>query len=106
MSRSALNGARLAIVGALCESAAAQLQTGLMDFYFDATTMLPVVITFDAQPDNDATANLLVEIDSSNYQTMTALAVPMHIQMHLQSDLLFDGLVTGVLNSGLHLSYF
>ncbi len=38
-------------------------QLSMMDFYLDATTLLPVAITFNAHPDNDANTNLAIEVD-------------------------------------------
>ena len=82
-------------------------QLSIMDFYLDATSFLPVAVTFNVHPDNDATTNLLVEIDFSNYQTTNGVAVPMHIQRYLQGNLLVDVVVSGAsFNTGLTLSVF
>jgi hypothetical protein len=82
-------------------------QLSTMDFYLDATTFLPVAVTFNAHPDNDAGTNLLVEVDFSNYQTMGGSLVPTHIQRYQQGALMADITVTSALfNSGLPLSLF
>jgi hypothetical protein len=78
-----------------------------LDFYLDATTLLPAAVTFNAHPDNNANANLLVEVDFSNYQTVSGVVVPMHIQRYLQGNLMVDVVVTGAsFNTGLSLSIF
>jgi hypothetical protein len=78
-----------------------------MDFYLDATTLLPAAITFNAHPDNFATANLLVEVDFSNYQTLNGVMVPTQIQRSLQGNVLVAMTITGAsFNTGLPLSDF
>ena len=78
-----------------------------MDFYLDASTLLPVAIAFNAHPDNNALANLPIEVDFSNYQSINGVAVPMHIQRHQQGNLQVDLVVTGAtFNTGLPLSIF
>lgn len=82
-------------------------QLSTMDFYLDAATLLPVAITYNAHPDNDATTNLAVEVDFSNYQTINGIAVPMHVQRYLQGSLLVDVTVsTASFNTGLTPSTF
>ncbi len=82
-------------------------QLSTMDFYLDATTLLPAAATFNAHPDNNAATNLLVEVDFSNYQTVSGAVVPMHIQEYQQGNLMVDVVVTGALfNSRLPLSIF
>jgi len=82
-------------------------QLSTMDFYLDATTFLPAAVTFNAHPDNSATTNLLDEVDFSNYQTVSRVVLPMHIQKYLQGNLTVDVVVTGALfNTGLSLSIF
>jgi hypothetical protein len=82
-------------------------QLSAMDFYLDATTLLPVATTFNAHPDNDANTNLLIEIDFANYQLINGVAIPTNIQRYQQGNLMFDLVVTGAFfNSGLPLSQF
>ncbi len=82
-------------------------QLSTMDFYLDAATFLPVAVTFNAHPDNDSTTNLLVEVDFSNYQTVSGVVVPMHIQKYQQGNLMVDVVVTSAsFNTGLSLSIF
>ena len=86
-------------------------QLSSMDFYLDATTLLPVAITFNAHPDSDAMTNLLIEVDFANYQNIggvvVGVVVPMHIQRYQQGTLIVDLTITGAyLNTGLQLSSF
>jgi len=82
-------------------------QLSTTDFYLDASTFLPVAVTFNAHPDKDATANLLIEVDFSNYQTISGVVVPMHIQRYQQGNLMVDIEVSEAsFNSGLSLSTF
>jgi hypothetical protein len=60
-----------------------------MDFYLDATTLLPAAVTFNVHPDNGAATSLLVEVDFSNYQALGAV-VPTHIQRYQQGNLMVD----------------
>ncbi|MHB8217052.1 MAG: hypothetical protein ACYDDS_13320 [Candidatus Sulfotelmatobacter sp.] len=82
-------------------------QLSTMDLYLDATTLLPAVVTYNAHPDNDASTNLLVEVDFLNYQTVSGVVVPMHVQRYQQGNLMVDVVVTGAsFNTGLSLSIF
>jgi hypothetical protein len=82
-------------------------QLSTMDFYLDASTLLPVAVTFNAHPDNDANTNLSVEIDYFNYQSFGGVNVPTHVQKYLQGSLIFDIQLTGaVFNTGLSLANF
>lgn len=65
-------------------------QLSTVDFYLDATTLLPVAVTFNAHPDNNAGTNLPVEVDFSNYQVLNGILVPTHIQRSLQRNVLVD----------------
>jgi hypothetical protein len=82
-------------------------QLSTMDFYLDASTYLPVTVVFNAHPDDDASTNLLVEVDFSNYQAINGFMVPMHVQRFLQGNLLVDlTLSSASFNTGLPLSDF
>ncbi len=82
-------------------------QLTTMDFYLDAGGSLPVAIAFNEHPDNDANINLPVEIDFSNYQTISGAQVPMHIRKVANGATLLNITLTGaVFNSGLSLSEF
>jgi hypothetical protein len=80
---------------------------GTIDFYLDASTLLPVTLTFNTHPDNDAANNLLVEVDLSNYQNVGGVAVPMHIQRRQQGNVLLDIVLdSATFNIGLPLTIF
>jgi len=82
-------------------------QLSTMDFYLDASTLLPVAITYNMHPDEDANANILVEIDYSHYQMLGGVSVPLRIQRYSQGTLLLDLTVTSAeFNIGLALSTF
>ena len=78
-----------------------------MDFYLDATTLLPVAISFDVHPDNDGNADLLTEVEFSDHQNVNGVLVPMRIRKYVQGNLLLDITVSNVaLNTGLGLAEF
>lgn len=82
-------------------------QLSRMDFYLDANTLLPQAISFNAHPDNDLSTNLPVEVHFTNYQTVSGVTVPMHIQKYQQGNLLVDiSVTTASFNTGLSLSSF
>ncbi len=82
-------------------------QLSTMDFYLDANTFLPVALTFNAHPDNDANTDLLVEVDFSSYQAISGVVVPLHIQKYQQGNLMVDVSISGAsFNTGLSLSIF
>ena len=82
-------------------------QLSTIDFYLDASTLLPVAEIFNAHPDSDASTNLTFEIDFTNYQSMSGVMVPMRIQRFQQGSLMVDLVLSGAsFNTGLSLSAF
>lgn len=82
-------------------------QLSTLDLYLDATTLLPSAIIFNAHPDNNANANLPIEVDFSNYQNVSGILVPMHIQKYLQGTLMIDVTISSAtFNSGIPISEF
>jgi len=78
-----------------------------MDFYLDASSLLPVAIAFDVHPDSNANADLPVEIHFSNYQTINGLKLPLHIQKYWNGGLTLDISISNVaVNTGLTASAF
>lgn len=78
-----------------------------MDYFLDATTLLPVAITFNAHPDNSVSTNLLVEVDFSDYQPIGGVIIPTHIQRSLQGNVLLDISISNAsFNTGLPISDF
>lgn len=73
-----------------------------MDVYLDAASSLPVALDFNLHPDNDASTNIPVEIQFANYQPVSGMLVPFHIQKYLQFGLMLDLNVSSVtVNSGI-----
>ncbi|MGA2234438.1 MAG: hypothetical protein ABSG23_03120 [Terriglobales bacterium] len=82
-------------------------QLSTTDFYLGATTLLPVTITFNAHPDNNAITNLPVEVDFSNYQVLNGILVPTHIERSLEGNVFVDITISSAsFNTGLPLSDF
>jgi hypothetical protein len=78
-----------------------------VDYYLDAQTLVPLSVTFSAHPDNDASTDIAVEVDYSDYQQTHGILVPFHITKLWQGNPLLDVTVTNVaINSGLPNSLF
>jgi hypothetical protein len=72
------------------------------DIFLDATSLLPVALAFNAHPDNNALANIPVEVDFSNYQLVNGVKIPFRIQQFFNGTLFLDITVqSAALNSGL-----
>jgi hypothetical protein len=73
-----------------------------MDFYLDASSFLPLVISFQVHADNNMNTDLRTEIRFANYRAKNGLMVPFHFQRIVNGDLDVDVTVTSiVVNSGL-----
>jgi hypothetical protein len=82
-------------------------QMSTVDYFLDSQTLVPLSITFNAHPDDDATTNIAVEVDFSNYQQVSGILVPFHVTKLWQGNPLLDFTVTSVaVNSGLPDSLF
>ncbi|MHB8413614.1 MAG: hypothetical protein ACYDDI_16940 [Candidatus Acidiferrales bacterium] len=78
-----------------------------IDLYLNASTLLPVSISFNAHPDNDALTNIPIQIKFSNYQIVQGISVPYRIQKYIQNGLALDVTVTSAqVNSGLSAADF
>jgi hypothetical protein len=78
-----------------------------VDFFLDSSTFLPAAIAFNIHPDDDALLDIPVEIDFSNYTTVSGSQVPFHIQKHINNSLALDlQFSSAVLNSGLSAATF
>jgi hypothetical protein len=78
-----------------------------MDFYLDATTLLPVATNFNEHPDSDPNTNIAVQIVFSSYGSLNGVQIPYHIQEFFNGTLLLDFVATtAMLNSGLQDSLF
>ena len=72
------------------------------EVYLDAKTFLPVAITFNAHPDNDASVNISIEIDFSAYQSVNGVLVPFQIQKLINNGLVLELTITSAkINQGL-----
>lgn len=78
-----------------------------IDLYLDASTLLPVSVSFNTHADNDALTNIPIEIRFSNYQVAQGVSVPYHIQKYIQNGLALDVTITAIqVNSGLSATDF
>jgi len=78
-----------------------------LDFYLDSVTFLPDSIAFNIHADNNALLDIPVEIDFSDYHSVSGAQVPFHIQKFLNNSLLIDFQVeNAAINSGLSASAF
>jgi hypothetical protein len=78
-----------------------------MDFYLDATTLLPVATDFSAHPDTDPNTNIAVQILFSSFGNQNGIQIPYHIQEIFNGNLLLDfTATTATVNSGLQDSLF
>ena len=83
-------------------NAVALQQLSQEEIYLDASTFLPVAITFNTHPDNNALLQIPVEIRFSDYRSTNGAQVPFHIQKFLNNVLLLDLQIQSVsLNTGL-----
>jgi len=82
-------------------------QLSTMDFYLDATTLLPVAEVFNQHPDNNALVNIPVEVDFSDYRAFSGVLVPLHIDKSVNGSPRLQVTITGAtFNSGLTDSMF
>ena len=73
-----------------------------VDFYLDASSLLPIATTYNIHPDDDAGTDIAVEVDFSDYKLSNGVLVPFRIQQFVQGSLTLDIAVNNVaLNSGL-----
>lgn len=67
------------------------------DVYLNASTLLPVSVSFNTHPDSNSLVNIPVQINFSNYQAVQgASAVPYHIQKYIQNSLVLDVTLSSV----------
>lgn len=90
-------------------SDSAALLQGLsqIDIYLNSSTLLPVSISFNTHPDNNALMNIPIQINFSNYQTVQGISVPYHVQKYIENGLALDLAISSIqVNSGLSASDF
>lgn len=87
----------------------AVLMQGLsqIDIYLNSSTLLPVAISFNTHPDDDALLNIPTQIKFTSYQTAQGALIPYRIQKYIQNSLVLDITLSGVqINTGLSGSDF
>jgi hypothetical protein len=78
-----------------------------LDFFVDSVTFLPAAIAFTVHPDNNALVDIPIEIDFSDYRSVSGALIPFHIQKFLNNSLFLDFQVQNAsINSGLSASEF
>jgi hypothetical protein len=78
-----------------------------MDLYLDPSTSLPIALTFNIHPDNNAALDISIEIRFLGYQSVNGVQVPFHVQKYLNGGLVLDFQFSNVvLNSGLTAASF
>jgi len=101
------NGAKIQHLQSYVYSLSQPSQLSVMDFYLDAATLLPVAVTFNAHPDDNAGTDLLVEVVFANYQSISGVMVPTRVQRYQEGNLMLDLTVsTASFNTGVSLSNF
>jgi hypothetical protein len=78
-----------------------------MDIYLDASTALPVSLVYNTHPDNDASLDLPVEIEFSDYRAVNGAQIPFHVQKSLNNSLYLDlQFQSAAVNTGITVSTF
>jgi hypothetical protein len=73
-----------------------------MDLRLDGNSMLPILLSFAAHPEDDAGVDIAVDIGFSNYQKSNSVMFPQHVTRFLQNSVNFDITITSIdINSGL-----
>lgn len=76
-----------------------------LDLFLDPTTSLPVGMSFNVHPDDDALINIPVQILFSDYRMVNGVQIPFHVQRLFNSQLVLDlQFNDAVVNSGLTVS--
>lgn len=70
-------------------------QLSTVDFYLDAISLLPLVITFNTHPDDDENPNLAVEVRFGDYKRFEGVMIPTHVQQSLNGSPILDVAITG-----------
>jgi len=84
------------------EAASAMIQKlSQHEIYLAADSLLPMAVTFNVHPDEDANTDIPVEIRYSDYRSIGGVRVPFRVQKFVNGSLVLDFLVEGVAtNSG------
>jgi hypothetical protein len=77
------------------------------DFYLDANSSLPLAVASQAHADGDMNTNIASEVRFANYQAVSGIQVPFHLQRMLNGGVVLDVTVTNAaFNAGLSDSLF
>jgi len=78
-----------------------------MDFFLDATTLVPAAATFNIHPDNDAGRDIPIEVQFSDYRNVNGAQIPFHVQKFLNNGLILDlQFSSAAVNTGLSATEF
>jgi hypothetical protein len=78
-----------------------------MDFFLDATTLLPAAATFNIHPDNDSGRDFPIEVQFSDYRSVSGTQIPFHVQKFLNNGLILDlQFSSAAVNTGLSATEF
>lgn len=73
-----------------------------MDVYLDSASFLPLDVKSFTHPDNDMNTNIPIEIRFANYQAVSGIQVPFHLQELLNGGVVLDITVSSAaINTGL-----
>jgi hypothetical protein len=64
------------------------------DIYLDPVSSLPLAIAFKVHPDNDMNTDIPMEIRFANYEAVSGIQVPFHIQRMMNGSLVLDLTIT------------
>lgn len=67
-----------------------------VDIFYNPTTYLPLSVTYETHPDGNATLDIPVQVEFSNYQTVGGITVPFHIQRYVNGVLALDITISNV----------
>lgn len=78
-----------------------------MHFYLDPNSNLPLDIAFQVHPDSDMSSNIPTEVRFANYQPVSGIQVPFHVQSLLDGAVTLDVTITSAaFNAGLQDNLF
>lgn len=78
-----------------------------VDLWLDPTTLLPAQASFNIHPDGNAGFDIPVRIDYLNYQTLSGVVIPTHVQKFVNANLVLDAQIQSIsVNAGLPSSAF
>lgn len=77
------------------------------EIFLDPNSLLPVAITFNTHPDDNAALDIPVEVHFSQYQMVAGAQIPFHVQKYLNNSLFLDlQLQSASINSGISADTF